>query len=241
LGYALRNAAARMSRAILDNVSMFIVLSEFQRARFIAGGIEPDRVAVLPNFDPDLEDSAGLANGAGETVSFVGRLSPEKGIGDFLAAARSLPDLPFAVAGDTTHAAEFVRSAPPNVAFHGFLSGNALNAFYRSTRVFVFPSVWFEGFPNAVARAMSFAKPVVAADIGAIPEIVEHDRTGLLYPPGDVPRLTERICGLYGAPALCQELGAAGRAKALRAYHPDRIYAALMEIYDRAGKAPLPA
>ena len=57
--------------------------------------------------------------------------------------------------------------------FVGFLSGQDLDEFYRNTYALIFPSIWFEGYPNTLVRAMAYGKPVVASRIGAIPEIVE--------------------------------------------------------------------
>ena len=70
-GYAARNAFARVTRMITDNVTIFVVLSEFQKARFIDSGIPPERIAVLPNIAPDVEMSENAS--IGDTVSFVGR------------------------------------------------------------------------------------------------------------------------------------------------------------------------
>lgn len=234
LGYALRNAVALRTRSILDNVSVFIVLSEFQRQRFILGGIAPERIEIVPNFDASLGAVQSSANGSGRTIAFVGRLSPEKGIADFIAAARLLPALPFTVAGDPILIPQLVRTAPPNVRFHGFLSGAALAAFYQDARMLVFPSLWYEGFPNAIGQAMASARPVIASRIGALPEIVEDNLTGLLFDPGNIPMLVERIQHLYDQPETCRDMGQAGRYKLDRDYHPDRVYDRLMAIYAKA-------
>lgn len=234
LGYALRNSVARLTRSILDNVSVFIVLSEFQRQRFIAGGVDPERIEIVPNFDGghvsvEVSDSA-----PGRTVAFVGRLSPEKGIADFIAAARLLPSIPFAVAGDPSHIPDLVRAAPANVCFHGFLSGAALDAFYQDIRMLVAPSRWFEGFPNTIGQAMACARPVIASRIGALPEIVEDNVTGLLFDPGNIPMLVDRIQGLYQNPQTCRAMGQAGRGKLDREYHPGQVYDRFMAVYAKA-------
>lgn len=238
-GYAARAIFARMSGMIRDNVSVFIVLSEFQRQRFIAQGIAPERIAIVPNFEQmsaaDLEEPPE----PGDTISFAGRLSPEKGIGDFVEAARALPSLRFAVAGDTSLMPELVRSAPANVTFHGFLTGATLDAFYHRTRIFISPGLWFEGFPNVVTKAMIKARPVIASNLGALPEIVTDGQTGLLYPPHDVPELVAKIKQLHDAPGLCRTMGEAGRAKALREYSPKQAYVHLEQAYSLAGRPPV--
>jgi len=232
LGYALRNAVARMTRSILDNVSIFIVLSQFQKQRFIHAGIPAHRVKILPNVVPQV--AGADTEQIGDLVTFVGRASPEKGIGDFIAAARRVPDLPFAVAGATERAAELMASSPPNVRWLGFLKEKELNEIYARSRVVVFPFRWFEGFPNVITHAMALQKPVLAARIGAVPEIVDEDRTGLLFDMGNVEDLVTKLRALYADPARCRQMGAAGRAKALSAYGPEGVYSRLMEIYHQA-------
>ena len=174
-GYALRGWAARLSRGILDNVNTFIVLSEFQRQRFIAQGISPERIEILPNMTPAVADRASVrqCDGASEggasvprydsisvsggateapkhrstetpkhrntetpsptPIAFVGRASPEKGIEDFVEAARRLPDLPFAVAGATERMPWLVTKARPIYAGSGFSRERTLTDFYSES------------------------------------------------------------------------------------------------------------
>ena len=232
LGYAVRNAAARMTRRIVDNVDLFIVLSEFQKQRFIAGGINTDRLKILPNMVPNsgVEPSDQL----GGLVSFVGRISSEKGIEDFLTAAEKLPDIQFAVAGNSDQMPGVRERAPDNVKWKGFLLGEELTSFYRQSRTLVFPGKWFEGFPNVITNAMASGKPVIASRLGAVPEIVDDERTGLLFPPGNVTELTACIRRLYDDPNECRRLGQAGREKAENEYSRDAVYGILMDIFDCA-------
>jgi len=232
LGYALRNAVARISRSILDNVSIFIVLSQFQKQRFIQAGIPAQKLEILPNMAPQITGAS--TEQLGEFVTFVGRASPEKGIGDFVAAARRLPDLPFIVAGDTDRVPELVASSPPNVRWLGFLKKKELTEVYVRSRLLVFPFRWFEGFPNVITHAMVLQRPVLAARIGAVPEIVDDGRTGLLFEMGNIEDLVVKLRTLYDDPARCREMGIAGRAKALSAYGPEVVYIRLMQIYHQA-------
>ena len=102
IGYALRNFVARTTKMILDNVDVLVVLSEFQKRRFVAAGIETRKIEVIPNFVPDSRTISSSPCDAGDTISFIGRLSREKGIECFVEAARAMPNYRFAVAADTT-------------------------------------------------------------------------------------------------------------------------------------------
>jgi glycosyltransferase involved in cell wall biosynthesis len=231
--YALRNTAARLTRMITDNVSRFIVLSEFQKGRFVSGGIPSERIDVLPNVAEAVRHPA-QASGVADAVVFVGRLSPEKGLAEFVECARRLPGVPFAVAGGTAEDLGLATPAPPNLRFEGFLRGRDLDEFYARARIFVCPSKWFEGFPNVVARAMAHGKPVVASRIGAIPEIVEDGVTGLLVEPGDGAALAAAIGRLWPDPVRCADLGRAGHERALHEFAAERVYERLAAIYRRA-------
>ncbi len=231
-GYAARNAFARITGMIQDNVTVFIVLSEFQKKRFADGGIPAEKLEILPNIAPTVR---GPENDLpGDTISFIGRISAEKGIREFVETAHRLPGLRFAVAGGTEGLAGLEIAAPANVEFMGFLKGQALDEFYKRTRILVFPSVCFEGFPNVVAKAMAHGKAVVASRIGSVPGIVDDGVTGLLFEPGDTEQLAEKIEYLWNRPEHCAGLGRAGRKKARKEYSEESFYERLMEIYAKA-------
>ena len=232
IGYALRNAMARITRRIVDNVNRFVVLTEFQRQRFVDGGISSRMISVVPNVAPEISGKASAR--AGELVSFVGRISTEKGIEEFIVAAGRLPQIPFAVAGDDNRKASIRKKSPSNVHWMGFLKGANLDDLFRRSRILVFPSKWYEGFPNVITRAMMHRKPVIASKLGGIPEIVEHERCGVLLEPGNAIELAETIANLYENPKKCQELGMAGRDKAETEYSPERVYRKWMEVFESA-------
>lgn len=231
IGYAARNAFGRLTGMIADNVDVFIALTEFQRSRFAMAGIPSDQIEILPN--PTSVQPEGALQVGGDYVAFVGRVSEEKGIGEYLQAARRLPGIEFRVAGNQD-AQLRLGEVPSNVHFDGFLKGQALDDFYAGSRMMVFPSKWFEGFPNTIAMAMGHGKPVVGTAIGAIPEIVDDPETGLLAQPGDGDDLADKIDYLWQRPDLCADIGRAGRLKAQREYSHERFYEQLMQIYARA-------
>jgi glycosyltransferase involved in cell wall biosynthesis len=232
IGYALRSTVARTWRLFHNGVTLFAVLSPFQRERLIAAGFPAERIVVLPN----MIHSNGAVDPAplGDYVAYVGRVSPEKGVETLVAAAARCPDIPFKIAGSTDRMPHLTSSAPSNVAFLGHLDGPSLDAVYRASRVVVLPSTCLETFGLPLAEAMSHGKPVVASRIGGLPSIVHNNVTGLLAEPGDASDLAEKIRALWEQPELCRAMGQAGRAKTLGEYSPDRYYERLMAAYGRA-------
>lgn len=124
------------------------------------------------------------------------------------------------------------HDAPANLEFIGYR--DELSSFYANARIIVLPSICFEGFPGVIAEAMLHAKPVVCSRIGGLPEIVDDGVTGLLSEPGNAEDLAGKIRYLWDRPALCREMGQAGREKVLREYSPEKYYERLMAVYEQA-------
>jgi len=226
--YAARNFLARIRGAFLNHVDLFIVQSEFQRGKFEEYGVPSAALAVVPGFAARIFGETKL----GDEVVYIGRLSREKGIADFLRAAALLPDVPFTVVGgDATP--EF-GVVPSNVRFAGFVEGEALDAAFLNARIVVIPSKCYEGFPNAVARAMAARRPVIASKLGVLEEVVVNGRTGLTVPSGNPAAIAEAIRYLYPNIELCKAMGVAAADLVSVRYTVEPVRRALISAYERA-------
>jgi len=230
-GYALRNFVARRTDVFRKYVDVFIVQSDFQLKKFTELGIPEEKIAVLPGITPLVKSKSSEIK-PGSLVSFIGRVSREKGIDDFLSAAANMPDIRFAVAGNLPEGQSTIK-ASPNVEWKGFLKGDDLDDLYKQSAIVIVPSKWYEGFPNVITRAMLHSRPVIATDIGCFPEIIEHDVNGLLYPPGDIAALVSYIRQVLSDPEKSAMMGRRGREKAEQEYSREIIYIKLLEIYNR--------
>ena len=170
---------------------------------------------------------------------YSGRLSVEKGVRLLPEIALSLTRLPILVAGEGPLARELRAIAPalPNLRLLGHLSDADLAALRARAGVVIVPSLFYEHFCYAAAEALLDQRPVVAARIGAIPELVEHEVTGLLARPGDATSLIEATRRALEAP----ERGgwaAAGRERVRQVADPARHIEGLLAIYDEAMARP---
>jgi glycosyltransferase involved in cell wall biosynthesis len=234
LGYVARTYTARRFGFFRKNITVLVCLTQFQRQRLIAEGYPEDRLQVIPNtYGADVEIQKEQST-PGCFVAYVGRISPEKGIELLLSAAERLRAIPFHLAGNYDAMPDLVGNAPANVSFLGNLDRKHVADFYGRSRFVILCSTCFEGFPMTVVEAMAHGRPVIASRIGGIPEIVDDGVTGLLFTPGDVNELTEKVRYLWGRPDLCRQMGQAGREKALREYSPEKYYERLMAIYEEA-------
>jgi len=243
LGYSLRTWTARKRRWFLDNVDLFICLTEFQRRVLIREGFSQHRLTVIPNSTGDLYCGSASSRNPNDSiyVLYVGRVSPEKDVQTLLEAARRLPGIPVRIAGSWHRMPELVGAAPANVDFLGQLDGAALADQYHRCRMVVFATRCYEGCPTVLLEAMSHAKPVVCSRIGGLPEIVQEGRTGLLYTPQSPEDMAAKIEELWNSPELCEQLGRAARKEALLTYSVQRQYDAIHEAYRRAMAGALSA
>jgi glycosyltransferase involved in cell wall biosynthesis len=233
-GYALRGYIARRLGFFRKNVTLFACLTDFQRRRLMAEGYSEDRLRVLANMAPAVADSRAEPDQGGGFVACVGRISPEKGIDLLLAAAKSLPDIPFRLAGSCDAMPQIAGKAPSNVSFLGVLDETALGRLYDQSRLLLLCSTCFEGFPMTILEAMAHGRAVVAPRIGGIPEIVDDGATGLLFEPGNAEDLAEKVRFLWDRPDLSRQMGRAGRQKALKKYSSEKYYERLMALYEEA-------
>ena len=232
IAYAVRSAAAQRLRWFRDQVTIQIVLSDFARRHLIKAGFDPARIVVIPN--SVAVSSRPDSRPAGTYVGFSGRLAAEKGIDVLLAAAARLPDIPFRLAGSGPLLDDLVARAPANVTFLNRLDAGQMVDFYLGARLLVVPSRWFEGCPLVVSEAMSHGLPVIASRIGGLPEFVSDGISGQLFEPGNIDELTRAIRLLWDQPDLCQQMGNAGRARAMNEFNDALYYQRLVDAYELA-------
>ena len=135
-------------------------------------------------------------------VLYFGRYSWEKGIKTLIKACEKLPDINFIFAGSGEYAEEIEKL--PNGKNVGFKTGEELDALIRNAEFTVYPSEWYENCPFSVMESQERLVPVVGANIGGIPELVEDNKTGRLFTSGDAKELADTIKNLWNNP---EELG----------------------------------
>lgn len=149
-------------------------------------------------------------------VLYVGRLSREKDLDQLLEPLRRLQRygvrLAFVGSGPGQDELKEMFAGTPTV-FTGYLAGEDLAAAYASADVFAFPSAT-ETLGLVALESMASGVPVVGADAGGIPFVIDEGRTGFLVRPGDTDTLTDRLQQLVTDEALRARMGAAARADA---------------------------
>lgn len=232
LAYSIRSAVARKMRFFQDNVTLYIVPTQFTKRRLIEAGFQEDRIILLRNMVIARDGPTDASKG--RYVAFAGRMSAEKGVDTLLSAAKRLPEIPIQLAGEGPMLARLRKEAPPTANFLGLLEGEAMAAFYRGTRFLVVPSRWFEMCPLVISQAFAHGLPVIASRIGGLGELVDDGVTGFLFEPGNAEDLANKIQLLWNKPALCREMGKLAYTRTIQELGEDVYFGRLMAVYEKA-------
>lgn len=168
---------------------------------------------------------------------FVGNLNKFKGVPILLQAIKSLPsEINFRIVGSGINEEEYnkfvIENNINNVEFLGKMNRSELIEEYKNCIAIIVPSICFEIFGMINIEAFACGKPVIASNIGGIPEIVKNNINGLLFEPGNVEQLKERILKYWNNPELAIEHGKNGYKKAISQYTEEKYYNKLIKIYE---------
>ena len=246
-----RGYVARAMRSLVRHTARFVCISDYVAGLVRSYGIPPEKVTrihcaietgVAREHPSTLREELRLADDA-VVVGSTGIWRPNKGFPIFIAACERVqsrrPGTRFLLGGrayapDAGFATsiwvrgQFLR-ASGTLHFTGFQKD--VNRFLSALDVFVLPSEC-EPFGLILVEAMARGVPVVATAAGGVPEIVIHNRTGLLVPPNDPRAMGDALIRLAGDAVLRDRLGAAGREHVRRHYSLGRMirdYEALWE------------
>lgn len=210
-------------------VDRFIAPSRFMRDA-VTPLLGESRVVYIPNgVDTSRIEASSQDRGF---VLYLGRLSPEKGV-ETLLRAHAADDAAWRlVVAGSGPLLEKLQSQFPLAEFTGHLSGEDLKAKLREASLIVVPSEWHENNPLSILEAMAHAKPIVASQIGGIPELVRHGRSGLLFEPGNTQQLSSQIKALLSDPDLRKKFGSEARKIAETEYSLERHGAAILSLYE---------
>lgn len=194
--------ARRWSRRKLDEATdAFIAPSGFMAQMMRRGGFDAKKIHVVHNFiDPEkLKVLRKLGQQqeprSGEPYfAYVGRLSAEKGVITLVKAALKA-GVVLKIGGDGPLRAELERMAAgsANIVFLGNLGAADVASLLYGAAACVMPSECYENNPLAVIESLCAGTPVIGAEIGGIPELLESGRTGESFLPGDVDDLAEKL------------------------------------------------
>jgi glycosyltransferase involved in cell wall biosynthesis len=241
LSSAASNVVIANSRATADHYRR-TRLTTSAPIEVILNGVDESRL----NGPAEEPLRSAIGAGPGDTVfTLVGRINRWKGHSVFLDAAERFAaeseSVRFLIVGDSFAGQESLTEAVD----HRIESSHALRGrtvrlshvaevgrVYEASDVVVVPSIEPEPFGLVAAEAMAAGLPVIASRIGALPEVVDDDCTGLLVEPGDATSLVAAMRELYASPFRREKMGRKARKRFERCFRVERYIEDFTRVYD---------
>ncbi len=205
-------------------IDKMICCSEFMKTKLDTNPLFANKTIAIHNFIDKVE---WQDNEKKNYVLYFGRFSEEKGIGTLIKVCQQLPDIQFIFAG--TGPLENVINDVPNIKNVGFKKGKELEKLIREACFSIYPSEWYENCPFSVMESQMYGTPVIGADIGGIPELIQAGKTGELFESGNSNSLKLKIQNLWNDKDLCKQYSE--NCRNIEFDSIDRYYQKLIKIY----------
>ncbi len=223
----------RWNGSFTKRVDGYIVLSDFAREIFIRSGLPADKLFVKPNFATDHGISVKPRE---KKFAFVGRIVEEKGpdviVDAWLKARPEGWTLHMLGEGNLREPLMAKSADCPSLVWHGWVQKDEVEEFVQTSRYVAMSSTCYEGFPLALAEALSFGTPAVVPDHGAMPEIMDTPEIGFDFAATQSDEMAKI---LLHAASLSEEewdrRSHLARDRFLAQYTPEMNYKQLLEIY----------
>ncbi len=213
-------------------ISKFITPSYVLKKVLEETGIPENKITVVENFS-EFENVKGEVN---NYFLFSGRLCNYKGVKTLFNAISNLPNnILFHIAGTgelEEELKEFCEKKKlDNVKFLGFLTKEKMIEEYKNSVAVIMPSECFESFGMTNIEAAMFDKPSISSNIGGLSEVVEDNKTGLVFEPYNVDQLKDCILKYWNDKDLAIKHGKNAKEKALKKYSKDVYFEKLLKVY----------
>ena len=230
-----RRAHATDLQRILKTYDYFVMFGppNLEELEYFLPGYDREKIRLIPNSIPEVADSPPRKE---KRILWLGRLSKAQKQAELIpevwrGVCERLPDWQLDVVGDGPDRAEIERqvteSGLPRVSFHG---RQVPDDYYRRAAIFFMTSA-FEGFPNTLVEAQSYAAiPVVFDSYPVASWIVDDGKSGFLIKPFDIDAMAERIVNLATHPE-CARL-AEQALESARRFHIDRVGEKWQELFE---------
>jgi glycosyltransferase involved in cell wall biosynthesis len=214
---------SRFLRRQLRIADAVIAPSQFLRDRFARFGVSSRKLVVLPHA-AETQSLNGRIDGGPVRFGYVGSVRPEKGVHVLCEAfSRVANGSTLAIHGPSDDDAYLGRLAlGPRIRYEGRFDHRYVREVFERFDVLVTPSLVAESFSLAALEAQAFGRPVIASRIGALPELVEDGKNGLLVPAGDVDALAAALRSL-SRPDEAARMARATRVPLTPGRHAERL------------------
>lgn len=179
-------------KGVYKYIDTIVCCSEFMKIKMDTNPLFKDKTIAIHNFIDKIEWKDTIKK---DYILYFGRFSEEKGMGTLINVCKVLPEIKFIFAG--TGPLEDKIESISNIKNVGFRKGEELEKLIREAKFTIYPSEWYENCPFSVMESQMYGTPVLAANIGGIPELIKEGETGELFESGNVQQLKEKIETLW--------------------------------------------
>ena len=212
-------------------ITRYIALNEFCRAKFIEGGLPPEKLLTKPNF-VNFPVSVSTAR---DGFLFVGRLSHLKGVGVLADAVNELTSPSIRVAGTGPDAGLLQNQV--GIELLGPIGLTEVRVEMTRATALILPSLCYDSYPRTLVEAFACGLPVIASRMGSLPELIQDGVTGLLFESGNAFDLAEKMRWAQTHPDVLAKMGQNARRQFDLHYSEEENYRQLMSIYKEAIQA----
>lgn len=226
--YIAYREALKWPREKLENYTdAFISPSRFLKDKMVQGGFAKDKIHTCCNFINTAKVRRENYD-KDDYYCYVGRLSHEKGIGTLIEAAKGLPLKLKIIGNGPLQEILTAQAAGADIELLGYRQWDEIKEIVGKARFCVLPSEWYENNPLSVIESQCLGTPVLGAQIGGIPELIQEDFNGLYFRSRDTDDLTAKIQAMYDAPFD----HAAIALEAKKRYNSETYYKQLIQLYN---------
>jgi glycosyltransferase involved in cell wall biosynthesis len=207
------DARLQSARQVFADVDLFVAPSASLASEYAALGIPAEKLQVRDYGFPPVPEVAAATARSPLRIGYVGTITWHKGVHVLVEAVRALRPGTYGLSihGDPDVSPEYVtdlrrQAGDLPVEFAGPFTRADLGRVYEGLDVLVVPSLWLENSPLVIHEAFMFGRPVVASNLGGIPDLVAHGRNGLLVEAGSASALAAALGSLIARPQLVGDL-----------------------------------
>jgi glycosyltransferase involved in cell wall biosynthesis len=226
-------------RFILQRANQIIVLTPTWRGLIGAITGNPNLLVIVNPVEVILDDNSRPLRNRYKII-YLGGSAKSKGIFDLLCAvAKLMPEFPATtlVCGGIGDMNEITQAAKKlgieeNVETVGWIENEKKSFLLNTASIYVLPS-YHEGLPMGILEAMALGLPIVASNVGGIPDVVIDGKFGILIPPGDVEAQYLALKRLFLDVDTAEKMGVAGRLAVMNQYAASKVVGQLVALYRR--------
>ncbi len=230
--YALAISRAWKTGILPNAIDKFIALNNFVADKMVTGGVPREKIAICGNYIESTTSSVVDKRGY---ILYLGRLSSEKGVKTLIKSLSLIDGIVLKVAGSGPDE-EYLKNkalelSGAQVEFLGHIGGREKQTVIAEALCTVVPSEWYENFPISVVESMSLGTPVVASNMGGLPDMIEHGVNGLLFEAGNHIDLADCIRSISENKKLASKMAEQSIKTAITRFGAEEHYRQLMGIY----------